>query len=169
MPAAPVNTVPNTTTFDLQDVVDSVNPTTDDLVDCFADADSAQFDPAYEGSKNQLLNFRNYGNQSTGTGVTALDSSNYVIGSYKTLPGGTLGYKPATQKATDGSGTGFTANLYIDAVNVNGRNQYVWNGNYQITNAGSGYAVGDEITFAITGILPSNSIIDARGYVDSVG
>ena len=53
--------VPDTTTFDLQDVVDEVNPTTDDLVDCFADAISSKFDSAYEGSKNQLLNFRNYG------------------------------------------------------------------------------------------------------------
>jgi len=54
--------VPNTTTFELQDVVDTVNPTTDDLVDCFADAIASLFDSSYEGSKNQLLNFRNYGN-----------------------------------------------------------------------------------------------------------
>jgi len=53
--------VPDTTTFTLQDVVDEVNPTTDDLVDCFADAVASKFDSAYEGSKNQLLNFRNYG------------------------------------------------------------------------------------------------------------
>ena len=53
--------VPNTTTFELQDVVDEVNPTTDDLVDCFADANASYFDSTYEGSKNQLLNFRNYG------------------------------------------------------------------------------------------------------------
>lgn len=53
--------VPNTTTFELQDVVDEVNPTTDDLVDCFADANANYFDSTYEGSKNQLLNFRNYG------------------------------------------------------------------------------------------------------------
>jgi hypothetical protein len=55
--------VPNTTTFELQDVVDEVNPTTDDLVDCFADANANYFDSTYEGSKNQLLNFRNYGSQ----------------------------------------------------------------------------------------------------------
>jgi hypothetical protein len=52
--------VPNTTTFTLQDVVDEINPTTDDLVDCFADANSDLFDSTYEGSKNGLLNFRNY-------------------------------------------------------------------------------------------------------------
>ena len=52
--------VPNTTTFTLQNVVDTVNPTTDDLVDSFADAVASKFDDSYEGSKNQLLNFRNY-------------------------------------------------------------------------------------------------------------
>ena len=53
--------IPDTTTFSLQDVVTEINPTTDDLVDCFADAVSGSFDPNYEGSKNNLLNFRNYG------------------------------------------------------------------------------------------------------------
>ena len=53
--------VPDTTTFTLQNVVTEVNPTTNDLVDCFADAIAAKFDSAYSGSKNQLLNFRNYG------------------------------------------------------------------------------------------------------------
>ncbi len=52
--------VPDTNTFSLQDVVDVINPTTDDLVDCFSDADPDAFDPSYEGSKNSLLNFRNY-------------------------------------------------------------------------------------------------------------
>jgi len=52
--------VPDTTTFTLQNVVDEVNPTTDDLVDCFADAIAAKFDPTYSGDKDNLLNFRNY-------------------------------------------------------------------------------------------------------------
>lgn len=52
--------VPDTTTFTLQDVVNEVNPTTDDLVDCFADANASDFDVVYEGSKDELLNFRNY-------------------------------------------------------------------------------------------------------------
>ena len=54
--------VPDTTTFTLQDVVDVVNPTTDDLVDCFSDAFTLKFDSNYSGSKDQLLNFRNYDN-----------------------------------------------------------------------------------------------------------
>lgn len=52
--------VPDTNTFSLQDVVDEVNPSSDDLVECFADATPSGFDPAYEGSKDRLLNFRNY-------------------------------------------------------------------------------------------------------------
>ena len=53
--------VPDTTTFSLQDVVNEVNPTTDDLVCCFSEADDGSFDDNYSGSKNSLLNFRNYG------------------------------------------------------------------------------------------------------------
>ena len=51
--------VPDTTTFTLQDVVDEVNPTTDDLADCFTDANIFLFDPAYSSSVG-LLKFRNY-------------------------------------------------------------------------------------------------------------
>ncbi len=75
--------VPNTNTFSLQDVVDEINPTTDDLVDCFADAVASKFDPAYSGSKDNLLNFRNYDN-------TPPTNPNYLLssitsGSSKTL------------------------------------------------------------------------------------
>jgi hypothetical protein len=52
--------VPNTTTFSLQDVVNEVNPTTDDLEDCFADSIPAYFDPNYSGNTDSLYNFRNY-------------------------------------------------------------------------------------------------------------
>lgn len=166
MPANP--TVPNTTTFTLQNVVSAVTPTTNDLNDCFNDADSAQFDPAYEGSKNQLLNFRNYGNQSAGSAVASLDGNNYDTGLYKVIPGGNLGYKAATQKSTSGSGTGFTANLYIDAVVTSGRTTFLWNGNYQITNAGTGYAVSDTIVFTITSMPTAEIVRDCEGIVLTV-
>ena len=68
--------VPNTTTFELQDVVDEINPTTDDLVDCFSDATASYFDSSYEGSKNQLLNFRNYGSQNALTQFTGSSGQN---------------------------------------------------------------------------------------------
>ena len=60
--------VPDTNTFNLQNVVDEVNPTTDDLVDCFADAIDGKFDSDYGGSgyvgtgtgTDRQSNFRNY-------------------------------------------------------------------------------------------------------------
>ena len=67
--------VPNTSTFSLQDVVNEVNPTTDDLVDCFADAIASSFDSTYSGSKDQLLNFRNYGNSTPVVSLTTTELS----------------------------------------------------------------------------------------------
>ena len=54
--------VPDTTTFTLQNVVDVVNPTTDDLEACFDDAVAGDFDSSYgPGDESNLLQFRNYG------------------------------------------------------------------------------------------------------------
>ena len=64
--------VPDTTTFTLQDVVDVVNPTTDDLVDSFADAVAGDFDSSYgPGDETNLLQFRNYDS----TGLTSFVGS----------------------------------------------------------------------------------------------
>ena len=59
--------VPNTETFDLETVINVVNPTSDDLTDCFADAVSSKFNATYKaqyyaaaGNKNNLLMFRDY-------------------------------------------------------------------------------------------------------------
>ena len=52
--------VPNTTTFSLQDVVNEIVPETNDLVNCFDNAFESSFDPLYKGNKDNLLNFRNY-------------------------------------------------------------------------------------------------------------
>jgi len=54
--------VPDTTTFTLQNVADEFDlGSNDGLIDCFEEATSADFDPAYSGAKDNLLNFRNYG------------------------------------------------------------------------------------------------------------
>ena len=50
--------VPNTTTFTEQDVKNVISVSS--LVDMFTYAPDAYFDPSYKGSKNNLLNFRNY-------------------------------------------------------------------------------------------------------------
>jgi len=56
--------VPDTNTFSFTDVKDEIEDnggaTTNSLVDAFTNANASGFDPAYEGSKNSLLNFRNY-------------------------------------------------------------------------------------------------------------
>ena len=54
--------VPDTNNFSLQDVIDEINPSSPSLSQCFAEANASGFDPAYEGSKDRLRNFRNYTN-----------------------------------------------------------------------------------------------------------
>lgn len=60
--------VPNTTTFKIDTVVDVVNPTTDDLSDCFNDANTDYWNYYYKdqyysdySNLNNLLMFRDYG------------------------------------------------------------------------------------------------------------
>lgn len=108
--------VPDTTTFSLQDVVDEVNPTTDDLVDCFADADSASFDAAYEESKDELDDFRNYGAVCVG-GLTSFTvyPTNVGSGTACSGVGGTATYyhNGGSNPAANGD------TVYIDAGGCN--------------------------------------------------
>jgi hypothetical protein len=67
--------VPDTTTFTLQNVVDEID-NDDNLVGCFNDANANYFDPSYEGSQNQLLNFRNYGSQNALTPFSGSSGQN---------------------------------------------------------------------------------------------
>ena len=56
--------VPNTTTFSMQDVEDFIDPptSTPTLTQLITSANSiGEWDSDYSGSKNSLLNFRNYG------------------------------------------------------------------------------------------------------------
>lgn len=149
---APTVTVPNTTTFSLQDVVDAVNPTTDDLVDCFADADSGQFDPTYEGSKDRLYNFRNYGNQTSGGAVQFV-----TIVDRGTIKGGsTTGNNAATQRSTTGSGTGFTCNVTLQDDGTGNFNELL---NVTSLSGGSGYLVNDNITLDLTNVDDSREFV----------
>lgn len=71
-----IPTVPNTTTFSLQDVCNEIYGQFTagmNLNQCFTDA-TGTFDPSYVGSKNSLLNFRNYTHSFVGIRVT-LDAS----------------------------------------------------------------------------------------------
>jgi len=132
--------VPNTTTFTLQNVVDVVNPTTDDLVDSFADAVSSKFDSDYEGSKNQLLNFRNY------DGVTLI-AVTMSSGTSKDVCNET----PNITRYTDG--TNFDGPVVGDVVYTNSTGtSFLASGNYksQMGSSGSNVQIG------------SNGVVTAR-------
>lgn len=68
--------VPNNTTFSLQDVCDSVAGAQDDLAECFAEANASNFNGSYSGSKNSLLNFRDYDESSAET--LSISPTNYT-------------------------------------------------------------------------------------------
>jgi len=108
--------VPDTTTFTLQNVVNEINPSTDDLVKSFSDAVASKFDSSYEGSKNQLLNFRNYGAVSltpffSGAGqsdnkflcIQAIDRTRYHDGSGTFPITGDTVYNNSSGSTTTGS------------------------------------------------------------------
>ena len=73
--------VPNTSTFSLQDVSNSIVEIPNNLVSCFNGAVSSDFDGNYNpnstGTSNNLLNFRNYAN----AGLTAVLSNNSLSSS----------------------------------------------------------------------------------------
>jgi len=145
--------VPDTTTFTLQDVVTEVNPTTDDLVDCFADATSASFDQAYKGNLDQLLNFRNYGavtasGFATGT-ISVAGSAKIVDGTYS-----------ATQFSTSGSGSGATFNVTIVSKAVT---------SFTVTASGTGYAVSDTVTLQVSNLIPEFQEPRAELTVSTLG
>lgn len=69
--------VPNTNSFTLQNVVDVID-NDDNLVGCFNDAVASKFDSNYSGSKNNLLNFRNYDSSSNTAFLGSVTASNNV-------------------------------------------------------------------------------------------
>jgi hypothetical protein len=135
--------VPNTNTFSLQDVVDEVGPTTDDLVDCIADANSADYDSTYYTSPaTSLLEFRNYAGtaaiviSSSGTSSTQSTTINFTLG---TVPVGDMIVLTVFQKeggstvttpsgytlANDSSQTGFDRVYVYYKTNLNPTSQSV--------------------------------------------
>ncbi len=68
--------VPNTTTFTLADVVAAVLPSKDDLQECFDDSVDGAFDSTYgPGDKSNLLQFRNYGNNTAAQNMVYITQS----------------------------------------------------------------------------------------------
>ena len=56
--------VPNTSYFNLQDVVNEINPPANTLESCFSQAKSRGFVSSYSGAKDRLSNFRGYNHNS---------------------------------------------------------------------------------------------------------
>ena len=68
--------VPNTNAFSLQDVVDEVNPTTDDLLDCVSDAATSGYNSTYFSfPATSLLEFRDY----VEPGLTSISTTIFTI------------------------------------------------------------------------------------------
>jgi len=131
--------VPNTTTFTLQNVVDVID-NDDNLVGCFNDAVASKFDSDYEGSKNQLLNFRNY------DGVTLI-AVTMSSGTSKDVCNET----PNITRYTDG--TNFDGPVVGDVVYTNSTGtSFLASGNYksQMGSSGSNVQIG------------SNGVVTAR-------
>jgi hypothetical protein len=78
-------TVPNTTTFSLADVQSAVG--SDNLSGCFSAANANYFDPLYAGSKDNLLNFRNYHCR---RGTSVYNASFYYVYNGITMATGTI-------------------------------------------------------------------------------
>ena len=119
--------VPDTTTFTLQNVVDEID-NDDNLVGCFNDANANYFDPSYEGSQNQLLNFRNYGSQNALTQFTGSGGQN----DFKFL----CAQSTTTNYWHNGSGTYPVVNddIYTDS---NGATSF--SSTYMLTSGSFGY------------------------------
>ena len=119
--------VPNTTTFTLQNVVDEID-NDDNLVGCFNDANANYFDPSYEGSQNQLLNFRNYGSQNALTQFTGSSGQN----DFKFLCSQSI----TTNYWHNGSATYPQVN---DNVYTNSNGSTSFGSTYMLTSGGGGY------------------------------
>lgn len=119
--------VPNTTTFTLQNVVDEID-NDDNLVGCFNDANANYFDSSYEGSKNQLLNFRNYGSQNALTQFTGSSGQNDI----KFLCSQSI----TTNYWHNGSATYPQVN---DNVYTNSNGSTSFGSTYMLTSGGGGY------------------------------
>ncbi len=142
--------VPNTSTFSLQDVVNEINPTTDDLVDCIADAISSDYDPTYYTSPaTSLLEFRNYAGSgavyisSSGTSSTTSTTINYTLGSVPVGDMIVLTVFQDSPTSTITTPSGYTVERstldgihVFSKVNLNPTNQSV-----TITSQSSGYKI----------------------------
>jgi len=159
--------VPDTNTFSLQDVVNVVNPTTNDLQSCINDAIESYYDPTYyTPPATSLLEFRNYGAPvettetftSSGTWTCPTGVSNITAevwgaggsggtgGAFNTTQGGGGGaggnYIKATYTVTPGNSYSYTVGSGGSSGSDGGYTQWNFDDSKSI-HAGGGWAGED--------------------------
>ena len=102
--------VPDNLTFDLDTVVDVVNPSSNDLIQCFSDANADLFDALYEEDKNELDDFRNYGDTISYEITYATPSQDYENGIIENS--GSSDFNTWEDICTSVSGVN-TSNIYV--------------------------------------------------------
>lgn len=128
--------VPNTNTFSLQDVIYVVGGTS--LVQAFANAVAGGFDPAYVGSKNNLLNFRNYNTVFLRLNNTSVvfhndKTVNYNVNNFTVQHSGTYTYSWTTGTYFSYSKTGDVFTITCNYTNTSGN---IYNDTLTITQGG---------------------------------
>lgn len=160
--------VPNTTTFKLDTVVDVVGPTTNDLQDCFNDANSSYFNPTYNDDSyapaNSLLRFRDYGAHNGVTVVaptvvtnaaTSVSETSATFNGDVTSDGGATiterGFRYSDNADMSGAYTvtaSGTTGAYTGNYNGTCTNTTKYFQAYAVNSAGTGY--GDTLSFTTT-------------------
>ena len=169
--------VPDTTTFSLQDVVDEINPTTDDLLDCVSDASSGSYDGTYYTSPaTSLLEFRNYGAVAPTLTLTT-NGNNFVIGSATSFQGIQLEFEYVGQTTT-GTFAVVTDNGSVSTIgdtkviNTVGGPGDIWNTNsftnpFSVANPTSGTAtvtIGLKINSTTVDTFPTGQITNTKNF-----
>jgi len=153
--------VPNTTTFSLADVIAAVNPSSNDLQECFNDAVSNAFNATYDEDKDELDDFRDYGNNASAQNTIYIANSNYTI---STACGASRTFavlknnNPATVSNGDKiwltNGSIFPGNTDIPDLEYYGFGSGVTSVRFQISSAGVVYNVSScSSSLTLTSVL----------------
>jgi len=169
--------VPDTGTFSLQDVVDEINPTTDDLVDCVSDASSGSYDGTYYSSPaTSLLEFRNYAGAAAQLTLTT-SGDNFVVANATAFQGIQLEFEYVSQTTTgtlapvthNGSAKSVGDTVVVNTVGGAGT---IWNVSaftnpFSVSNPFSGTAtvtIGLKINSTSVDTFPSGQITNSKAF-----
>jgi len=169
--------VPDTNTYSLQDVVDEINPTTDDLQDCVNDASSGSYDGAYYSSPaTSLLEFRNYGGTPAVLTLTT-SGDNFVVGNATVFQSIQLEFEYVSHSSTGYAAivtdSGSTVNVGdTKIINTVGGPGNIWNlsaftNPYSVSAPISGVAtvtIGIKINSTGTDTFPTGQVTNTKDF-----